>query len=118
MARARLNAVRCSFCGKGADQVSRLVVAPLTGTAATTPAQTGTGPTLGQQRVLVDGTLTAQPVCSPSGDGLIYLAPAETGANFQLWWLAGAGLEHPQAPVQVTTSLGFDATSRPVWSSG
>lgn len=106
-------------CTNG-DQVSRLVVAPVTVTASTaTPAATGSaGPALGAPRVLVDGTLTAQPVWSPSGDGLIYLAPADTGANFQLWWLAGAGSQHPQAPVQVTTSLGFDATSRPVWNAG
>jgi hypothetical protein len=105
-------------CTNG-DQLSRLVVAPVSGAAGTaTPAQTGSaGPVLGAQRVLVDGTLTAQPVWSPSGDGLIYLAPADTGANFQLWWLAGAGSEHPQGPVQVTSSLGFDATSRPVWTA-
>jgi hypothetical protein len=106
------------ICTNG-DQLSRVVVAPLVTTPATaTPGQRATpSPSLGPQRVLVDGTLAAQPVWSPTGDGLIYLAPAETGANFQLWWLAGAGSANPQAPAQVTSSLGFDATSRPAWSA-
>ncbi|HEY6377584.1 MAG TPA: hypothetical protein VI316_00200 [Candidatus Dormibacteraeota bacterium] len=106
-------------CTNG-DQVSRLVEAPLLAApAGSTPGVAPqAGPALGAQRVLVDGTLVAQPVWSPAGDGLIYLAPAETGANFQLWWLAGASTSGPRAPAQVTTSLGFDATSRPVWSAG
>lgn len=112
-------------CTRG-DQLARIVVAPLLATGAV-PSPTGTtpprspaataGPSLGPVRVLVDGTLAAQPVWAPDGSGLAYLAPAEAGGNFQLWWLPGAATSSPQSPQQVTTSLGFDATSRPLWVS-
>lgn len=106
------------ICTNG-DQISRLVVAPFLSAAA--PAATGHAsptpqPTLGAEHVLVDNTLAAQPAWAPDGSGLIYLAPSETGANFQLWWLRGAASAVAEAPVQVTDRLGFDATSAPAWS--
>ncbi len=121
-------------CTNG-DQLARVVVAPLlsappaTAGAPTptptpsarrpspTPTPAPKGPYLGAERVVVDGALAAQPVWAPDGSGLAFLAPAETGANFQLWWLAGAASSSPAAPAQVTQSLGFDATSRPAWSA-
>ena len=87
------------------EQTARLVVASWNGTS------------LGPARTLVDGQLCAVPVWAPDGSGLAYLAPAEAGGGFQLWWLPGAAGPAPAAPRQVTDDLGLDATSSLAWSS-
>lgn len=90
----------------GAQQRADLVVAAFDGSR------------LGPQRVLVDDRLVSAPVWSPDGSGLAYLAPGSTGAGFQLWWMAGVlGTARAPHPVQVTSSAGLDATSRPAWTA-
>jgi WD40 repeat protein len=79
------------------------------------PVVGSTTPTLVERTTLVNGSLASFPTWSPDGSGLVYLAPALAGGNFQLWWLRGAGTATPAAPVQVTTSVGLDATSAPAW---
>ena len=64
---------------------------------------------------LVSGKLAASPTWSPDGSGLVYIAPALAGGNFQLWWLRGAGAAAVGAPEEVTSSVGLDATSAPAW---
>jgi Tol biopolymer transport system component len=75
------------------------------------------GTTLSAPRTLISGQLVTAPTWAPDGSGLAYLSPASTGGAFQLWWLAGAGGPTPATPKQVTTNLGFDATSPPAWSA-
>ena len=76
------------------------------------------GPVLGAEHPITSGSLAAQPAWSPDGSGLVYLAPAETGSGFQLWWVDRAATASPASPVQVTSALGLDATSRPLWTAG
>ena len=107
------------------------------------------GSRLGARRIIVSNQLVAQPTWAPDGTGLAYLAPAQLGAGFQLWWLPKAAYTPPTPspvppsptptpgfpagspspspspspsvppvvikPVQMTTNLGFDATSPIVW---
>lgn len=89
------------------------------------------GSTLGPRRNLITNQLVAQPTWAPDGSGIAYLAPAVVGAGFQLWWLPQAAYAQPTPsptrtptpsptpipvkPVQITTNLGFDATSPMVW---
>jgi hypothetical protein len=107
------------------------------------------GSRLGARRIIVTNQLVAQPTWAPDGTGLAYLAPAQLGAGFQLWWLPKAAYTPPTPspvppsptptpgvpasspspspspspsvppvvikPVQMTTNLGFDATSPIVW---
>lgn len=89
----------------GAQQQAQLEVAPFDG------AQ------IGPARVLVNDRLTAAPLWSPDGKGIAYLAPASAGGGFQLWWLDRATAARPAQPVQVTTNLALDASSRPAWSA-
>jgi Tol biopolymer transport system component len=84
-------------------QSTALEVAPLQGTS------------LGPIRTLVSNCLCSAPSWSPDGSGLAYLAPADATGHFQLWWVAGAAGDVPQAPKQVTSGLDFDATSPPAW---
>lgn len=79
------------------------------------PTVAATPPSLVDRATLVSGTLASFPTWAPDGSGLSYLAPAVAGGNFQLWWLRGAGTATPTAPVQVTSSVGLDATSGPAW---
>jgi Tol biopolymer transport system component len=54
------------------------------------------GSRLGARRIIVGNQLVAQPTWAPDGTGLAYLAPAQLGAGFQLWWLPKAGYEVPK----------------------
>ena len=71
----------------------------------------------GAPRVLVASCLCASPEWSPDGSSLAYLAPADAGGHFQLWWVDRAGSAAPAPPTQVTTHLDLDATSAPAWSA-
>jgi hypothetical protein len=82
------------------------------------PVVASTPPSLVERTTLVSGTLAAFPTWAPDGSGLVYLAPAVAGGNFQLWWLRGAEGLSPATPVQVTSSVGLDATSGPAWVGG
>ncbi|HXA27815.1 MAG TPA: hypothetical protein VN193_03620 [Candidatus Angelobacter sp.] len=89
-----------------AQQHANLVTAPFDGTA------------LGPLRVLVNDRLVSAPTWSPDGTGLVYLAPGSTGGGFQLWWLDGVtSATRAPHPVQVTSGVGLDASSRPAWTA-
>ena len=104
---------------------------------------------LGPRRIIIASQLVAQPTWAPDGTGIAYLAPAQLGEGFQLWFLPKAAYTAPTPtpalptptpspgvpasspspspspspsappvvikPIQVTTDLGFDATSTIVW---
>jgi len=74
---------------------------------------------LDNARQLVSGVI-ANPVWSPDGSTLAYLA--EVADGFQLWSTAfrrdADGTESPGLPRQITTGSGVDATSRPVYLTG
>jgi Tol biopolymer transport system component len=69
-------------------------------------------PSLGVPGPLVAGRLVASPVFSPDGKTIAYLAPAETQGPFQLWTVQPSGTP---ASRQITTDLGLDSQSAPVW---
>jgi hypothetical protein len=108
------------------------------------------GSSLGARRSVVNNQLVAQPMWAPDGSGIAYLAPAQLGAGFQLWFLPKLAYAPPPPspvptvvptpggpvgtpgpsptpspapppivvkPIQITTNLGFDATSPMVWIS-
>ncbi len=85
-------------------QSTQLEVAPLVGTKLGTP------------RTLVTNCLCSAPTWAPDGSGLVYYNATDTAGQFELWWIKGALTATPAAPLQVTTSLDFDATSPPSWS--
>ena len=110
-------------------QVSYLVLASFNGSS------------LGARRNLITNQLVAQPTWAPDSTGIAYLAPAQLGQGFQLWFLpkaayapaspspvpsasptpsAPAASPSPTTPVvvrpiKITSNLGFDATSPIVW---
>ena len=92
-------------CANNQLQISRLEVASLAAGK------------LGPLRVVSPSILAASPAWAPSGNGLIYLAPAANGRTgpFQLWWLANPTATTPSPPRQVTQHLDLTATSRPAW---
>ena len=85
-------------------QSTRLEVASLVGTKLGTP------------RTLVNNCLCSAPTWAPDGSGLVYYNATDAAGHFELWWIKGALTATPAAPLQVTTSLDFDATSPPAWS--
>ena len=104
------------------------------------------GSTLGPRQNLVTKQLVAQPTWAPDSSGIAYLAPAVLGQGFQLWFLPKSAYTAPAPspvatpspggpvnspspvptptppapvvtkPIQITTNLGFDATSPIVWT--
>jgi hypothetical protein len=109
---------------------------------------TWNGSSLGPLKTVISDQLVAQPIWSPDGSGIAYLAPGGPAAPFQLWFLPknaynppppspvptptptpggphNAPLPSPSPPaapvapvvkpIQVTTNLGFDATSPLAW---
>lgn len=92
-------------CAGGANQSAELDVATLDTTALT----------LGSPATLVSGQLLASPVFSPDGKTIAYLAPSVPGGQFQLWTVGTAA---PASVRNVTTDLGLDSTSAPVWVGG
>jgi len=72
------------------------------------------GSRLGARRIIVSNQLVAQPVWAPDGTGLAYLAPAQMGEGFQLWWLPKAGYTPPTPspkPPSPTPTPGVPASS-------
>ena len=112
-------------------QVSYLVLASFNGSS------------LGPRRNLITNQLVAQPTWAPDSTGIAYLAPAQLGQGFQLWFLpkqayapdSPSPLPSPSPsssgaspspspspappvvvrPIKITSHLGFDATSPIVW---
>jgi hypothetical protein len=108
------------------------------------------GSSLGPRRNQITNQLVAQPTWAPDSSGIAYLAPAQLGQGFQLWFLPKLAYDPPKPspvptpiptpggpvngpvptptpspapvpvkikPVQITTNLGFDATSPMAWIS-
>ena len=69
---------------------------------------------LGPTAVLAGGQQVASPSFSPDGKTLAYLAPASPGGGFQLWTVPTAQ-STGAAPKQITSELGLDSSSAPVW---
>ena len=92
-------------CTKGSSQSADLDVATLDATSFA----------LGSPATLVGGQLLASPVFSPDGKSIAYLAPSTPGGQFQLWTVGSSG---PASVRNITTDLGLDSTSAPVWVGG
>lgn len=71
--------------------------------------------TVGSVSTLVKGQLVASPAFSPDGKTIAFLAPVTAGGQFQLWTVSESG--HPKAGA-LTTDLGLDSSSAPVWVNG
>jgi Tol biopolymer transport system component len=69
---------------------------------------------IGSPATLVSGLMVASPTFSPDSRTIAYLAPAAVGGQFQLWTVGSSG---PVSARAITTDLGLDATSAPVWAS-
>jgi len=89
-------------CNKGASQTAELDVATFDPTTLT----------LGSPAALVTGQLVASPTFSPDGKMIAFLAPSTAGGGFQLWTVGSSG---PASARDITTDLGLDSTSAPVW---
>lgn len=91
-------------CRKSSNTSNELDVAPF-------DATTGQ---LGSVTTLVSGILTASPAFSPDGKSVVFLAPptSNAGAGFQLWTAPASGSSPAQ---ELTSDLGLDASSAPVW---
>jgi Tol biopolymer transport system component len=92
-------------CNRGSNQTAELDVATFDATSLT----------LGPPTTLVGGQLLASPAFSPDGKTIAFLAPSTPGGGFQLWTVkpgvAGSVRD-------ITTDLGLDSTSAPVWLAG
>ena len=89
-------------CRNGQTQSAELMVA----------AFDENGVTLAAPQPLVTGQLVTTPVFSPDGKTIAYLAPATQQGPFQLWTVRSSGSPSPR---RITTNLGLDAVSAPVW---
>src|SRR5438309_605556 len=92
-------------CNKGSNQSAELDVATFDPTTLT----------MGSPATLVSRQLVTAPVFSPDGKTIAYLAPSAPGGNFQLWTVNSSG---PASVRGITSDLGLDATSAPVWLGG
>lgn len=92
-------------CTKGSNQTAELDVATLDEANLQ----------LGSPATLVGGRMVASPAFSPDGKTLAFLAPEAPGEQFQLWTVDAKG---PTSLRQVTSGLGLDSTSAPVWVNG
>jgi Tol biopolymer transport system component len=92
-------------CTKGSNQAADLQVASFDANTLT----------LGSPATLVAGRLVASPIFSPDGKAIAYLAPSSPGGQFQLWTVGSSG---PASVRDITTDLGLDSTSAPVWVGG
>lgn len=89
-------------CNKGSNQSAELDIAPFDASNLT----------LGTPTTLAGPMLVASPAFSPDGKTIAFLAPSSPGGGFQLWTVSTSG--HGAAR-DITTDLGLDATSPPVW---
>jgi Tol biopolymer transport system component len=94
-----------TICTRGQTQSAELDVATLDINTAT----------LGALTTVVKGELVASPAFSPDGKTIAYLAPVTTGGAFQLWTVGSTGSPAARA---LTTDLGLDSSSAPLWVSG
>jgi hypothetical protein len=92
-------------CSKGSNQASDLDVATLDLDSLI----------LGTPSTLVSEKLVASPAFSPDGRTIAFLAPTTAGGHFQLWTVASAGQPSPRS---ISSNLGFDSNSAPVWVEG
>ena len=92
-------------CNHGSNQTADLELANLDLQALT----------LGSPATLVSGQLVASPSFSPDGKTIAFLAPTTTGGHFQLWTVGSSG---PASVRAITSDLGLDAASAPVWVAG
>ncbi len=88
-------------CAKGSNQSADLDVATFD------PATLA----VGSPATLVSG-LVASPAFSPDAKTIAYLAPSKPGGHFQLWTVSSSG---PSSVRAITTDLGLDSSSTPVW---
>jgi Tol biopolymer transport system component len=93
------------ICTRGQTQSTELDVGTFDAGAAT----------LGALTTLVKGELVASPAFSPDGKTIAYLAPVIAGHAFQLWTVGSSGSHAARA---LTTDLGLDSSSPPLWVSG
>lgn len=92
-------------CNKGSNQSADLDVASFDEATLT----------VGSPSTLVSGQLVASPAFSPDGKTVAFLAPSTPGGGFQLW-TANPGSSGSVR--DITTDLGLDSTSAPVWLAG
>lgn len=93
------------ICSKGSNQSADLDVASFDQATLS----------LGSPSTLVSSQLVASPAFSPDSKTIAFLAPSTAGGGFQLWTV------NPGSPGSVrgiTTDLGLDSTSAPVWLAG
>jgi len=92
-------------CNHGSNQTANLEVATLDLRSLS----------LGSPATLVTGQLVASPAFSPDSKAIAFLAPAAPGGHFQLWTVGSSG---PASRRAITSDLGLDADSAPVWVAG
>ena len=92
-------------CTNGSNQSASLEVATFD----------SAGLALGSPATMVSNQLVASPSFSPDGKTIAYLAPSSPGGAFQLWTVGSTG---PASVREITTDLGLDSTSAPVWTAG
>jgi len=92
-------------CTKGSNLSAELEVATFDSTTLA----------MGSPATLVSGQMVASPSFSPDGATIAYLAPVSPGGHFQLWTVGSSG---PASARAITTDLGLDSTSAPVWVGG
>ncbi|HET7339753.1 MAG TPA: hypothetical protein VFK22_09405 [Candidatus Dormibacteraeota bacterium] len=92
-------------CNKGSNQSADLDVASFDEATLT----------LGTPSALVVGQLVASPTFSPDGKTVAFLAPSTAGGGFQLWTVNPGSSGSVR---DITTDLGLDSTSAPVWMAG
>lgn len=71
--------------------------------------------TIGPPTPLVSGQLVASPTFAPDGKTIAFLAPRAAGGGFQLWTVSPGVAGSVR---DITTDLGLDSTSAPVWLAG
>jgi len=93
------------ICARGSNQAAELDVATFDPVTLA----------VGSPATLVSGRLVTAPVFSPDGKTIAYLAPVTAGGNFQLWTVTSRG---PASVRNITSDLGLDSLSAPVWLGG
>ena len=92
-------------CTKGSNQSAELDVATFDETNLV----------LGSPATVVSGRMVASPSFSPDGKTIAFLAPDSPGAHFQLWTVGTSG---PASVREITSDLGLDSMSAPLWLGG
>ena len=80
-------------------------------------ATIGVEGTLSSPVTLAHGHLAAAPAFAPDGTTVVFLSPIEPGGAFQLWSVpVTAGTQSSASAKALTSNVGLDATSAPVWT--